>query len=36
MCLSIIFSQEVWFKSNLKGLKDLDLKLNLEGVDDKI
>ena len=36
MCLSIIFSQEVWFKGNLKGLKDLDLKLNLKGVDDKI
>ena len=36
MCLSIMFSQEVWFKGNLEGLKDLDLKLNLEGVDDKI
>ena len=36
MFFSIMFSQEVWFKGNLEGLKDLDLKLNLEGVDDKI
>ena len=36
MCLSIMFSQEEWFKGNLNGLEDLDLKLNLEGVDDKI
>lgn len=36
MCLSIMFSQEEWFKGNLNGLEDLDFKLNLEGVDDKI
>ena len=33
---SIIFSQEAWFEGNLKGVENIDLKLNVKGFDDQI
>ena len=33
---SILSSQEVWFKGNLKGVEELSFKLNLIGVEDDI